>query len=463
MKDQTATAGEANNSDPEEEVTAPVTVRKYSFDKNGNRTSLATTVDGTQTAYRSWSYDAADRVGVSDGYVYDGLGRQTTVPPADTPRTNNKAAGEGAITIGYYDDDAARSITRDGVTTTINRDPAGRRVDLTTGLSNEVKHYTDDSDSPAWSTRTEGGTNEVLTRYESTIEGDLALTITNGQVELAINNPHGDTVTTVSLTGDEAGQGIKGWAQFDEYGNQLTDTVATGATTYGWHGADQRALDTSGLILMGARLYNSATGLFTSRDPVPGGNSTAYVYPQNPIGANDISGEWGWWDTIDTVLTVASFIPGVNVVAAPLRVASAVIRVARVATKAYRAVKTVRRAKAAVINPVRKVVWKAQARGHVLRAKRLIPKGLSGPKKYYHPYVGRKAVNYWVGKGATSSRSKPGKIFISANKQRQGRHQTWKKPTSKYPGAWRVMNLESRPGSKGDWKSDYHINIRRPR
>lgn len=83
VTDITAPAGESINKDAAEGATTPVTVRKYSFDKNGNRTSLTTDVDGTQTAKRSWDYDAADRVGVSGGYVYDGLGRQTTIPAAD--------------------------------------------------------------------------------------------------------------------------------------------------------------------------------------------------------------------------------------------------------------------------------------------------------------------------------------------------------------------------------------------
>lgn len=128
-----------------------------------------------------------------------------------------------------------------------------------------------------------------------------------------MNNPHGDTVTTIPLTGTEAGQGINGWAQYDEYGNQLTDTANTGTTTYGWHGADQRALDTSGLILMGARLYNSITGLFTSRDPIEGGNTTTYAYPQDPIGMNDISGLYSWdkfWNDASNLLTTAVVIPG---------------------------------------------------------------------------------------------------------------------------------------------------------
>lgn len=45
---------------------------------------------------------------------------------------------------------------------------------------------------------------------------------------------------------------------------------------------------------MGARLYNSVTGLFTSRDPVEGGNTTSYAYPQGPVGMNDITGLWSW-------------------------------------------------------------------------------------------------------------------------------------------------------------------------
>lgn len=296
VTDTTAQPGEQINTDAAEGDLTPVTVRKYTFDKNGNRTSLTTTLNGTQTAERTWSYDAADRVGVGSGYVYDGLGRQTTIPAADAPQTTTAAAGTGAITLGYYDDDSARTITRNGQTTTIGLDPAGRRLNLVgsgTDTSTEVKHYTDDSDNPSWSVRNQG-TNETTTRYESTIGGDLALTITENNVELAISNPHGDTVATLALTGDKAGTGISSWAQYDEYGNQLTNPVNTGTTTYGWHGADQRALDTSGLILMGARLYNPTTGLFTTRDPVDGGNTTTYAYPQDPIGSNDITGLWKW-------------------------------------------------------------------------------------------------------------------------------------------------------------------------
>jgi uncharacterized protein RhaS with RHS repeats len=45
---------------------------------------------------------------------------------------------------------------------------------------------------------------------------------------------------------------------------------------------------------MGARLYNPTTGLFTSPDPITGGNTTPYTYPQNPINSNDLDGLIAW-------------------------------------------------------------------------------------------------------------------------------------------------------------------------
>ncbi|WP_291278304.1 RHS repeat-associated core domain-containing protein [Galactobacter sp.] len=302
VTDTTANAGEVLNTDPDEGAITPVSVRKYAFDKNGNRTGLTTSVDGKQVSARSWTYDAADRMGVGAGYEYDGLGRQTTIPAVDAPKTDATPTGTGAITLSYFDDDSAHTISRGGATTSITQDPAGRRLNLsTTGTGAtqsgvEVKHYVDDSDNPGYTTRTQG-TEAITTRYESTIGNDLALTITGDRVDLAVNNPHGDTVTTIPLTGEDAGTGIKGWSQYDEYGNQQDEAAPdTGVTTYGWHGADQRALNAdSGLILMGARLYNPTTGSFTSTDPIPGGNTTAYAYPQDSINTADTSGEWPRW------------------------------------------------------------------------------------------------------------------------------------------------------------------------
>ena len=296
VKDITAAPGDLVNTDPDEGAVTPVVERVYGFDKNGNRTGLATRVDGEQVSAREWAYDAADRF-TTGGYVFDGLGRQLTIPAVDAPVTGGFAAGSGDITVSYFDDDQARTISRGGVTTTIDLDPAGRRLTLTDSGDGGVvtNHYVDSSDNPGWSTSTIGG-DTTLTRYESTIGGDLALTITDGVVSVALSNPNGDVVATLPLNGDDAGAGITSWASFDEYGNLTSTTPAnTGVNTYGWHGQSQRALDGSGLILMGVRLYNSATGAFTSRDPIDGGNTTTYAYPQDPINQHDLDGKWRKW------------------------------------------------------------------------------------------------------------------------------------------------------------------------
>nr|WP_279535988.1 RHS repeat-associated core domain-containing protein [Blastococcus xanthinilyticus] len=50
----------------------------------------------------------------------------------------------------------------------------------------------------------------------------------------------------------------------------------------------------AGVVLMGVRLYDPGTGRFWSRDPSPGGNSTAYDYCSgDPVNCTDLDGQWG--------------------------------------------------------------------------------------------------------------------------------------------------------------------------
>lgn len=321
VRDRTAKPGESLNTDPAVGALTGCTTRTYTFDANGNRTALGTAAPSanggcstTTTTNRAWSYDAADRVltGANNtgAYVYDGLGRQTTIPASDTPATPAMVAGNGNIIIGYYDTEEARTITRNGQTSTFGLDATGRRLSIDNETTTQLNGYADTTDNPGWATERSATGTITRTRYESAIGGDLGIIIDNGVAKLSLLNPHEDTVATVRLPATGNATGIESWATYDEYGNQIGTQPRTGVNTYAWHGGAERALATSGLILMGARLYNTTTGLFTSRDPIPGGNTTTYVYPQDPINGNDTTGELFWfapvvWFGVRTIATYA--------------------------------------------------------------------------------------------------------------------------------------------------------------
>lgn len=295
------------------------TTRDYAFDVRGNRTGL-TTATGTapdnpcastgDTTSKAWTYDKADRVqdgatvdGVaSTGYVTDKLGRQTTIPATDLPT----GPVGGDVTLGYYDTDAAHQITRDGVTTTYTLDPAGRRSGETTAGGDTdtaiTRHYTDTSDNPGWATNT-SGTTTTTSWYGASIGGDLGLetlqaTDTADNTEtttanLTLADPLGSAVTSITIPAVGTPVQIGAVGSWDEYGNTLAPKADEGAINYAWLGAKERATNaTTGLVLMGARLYNSATGAFTSVDLVKDGNTTSYIYPQDPVNTYDLSGLW---------------------------------------------------------------------------------------------------------------------------------------------------------------------------
>lgn len=286
--------------------TATCQRRSYGFDANGNRTSQATTTNSTTCSdtgatATTRAYDAADRpltgAGGQGNYVYDPMGRQTTIPAADTANP-----GRGDMTLGYYDTDAARSVSQGDVNVTWTLDGAGRRLsqDTTQGsvlqgtqsTDHLVRHYTDDSDNPTWSVETAGGAT-TTSRYLDLTGDGLGLTVTTGaetRAVLDLAGPRGDVVASTTLTGTDPANGIDQWGEYTEYGTP-TGTNQPGIG-YGWLGTHERAtLATLGITLMGARLYNEGTGTFTSRDPVFAGNETTYSYPNDPINHDDVTGE----------------------------------------------------------------------------------------------------------------------------------------------------------------------------
>ena len=275
------------------------TTRAYAYDPTSNRTGLTeyapASNGGCQTSTaasaQTWTYDTAERVNTA-GYTYDTLGRTTTVPAADT---GNPAGGKATIT--YHATDRVDTITQDGRTTDYLFDVDGERIrSWTDNLSGDVltqtNHYDGDGDSPAW-------TDEAPGLYTRIVHGlsDLAgiLDSGTGLVDWQITNLHGDVVATIE--GNDAGLSSTGEAS--EYGTPL-DPTKLGEQRYGWLGTYQRAADaSSGIMLMGVRLYNTVTGRFLQVDPVAGGSCGRYEYTcADPGNKTDLDGKWSFCSSL---------------------------------------------------------------------------------------------------------------------------------------------------------------------
>jgi RHS repeat-associated protein len=98
---------------------------------------------------------------------------------------------------------------------------------------------------------------------------------------------HGNQVATADGDGDTVST-----QTYDPWGNPGS-ALPSDQTTHAYVGADNKQTDsTTGLILMGARPYDPATGRFLSVDPIDGGSLNNYDYAgQDPVNDYDLTGE----------------------------------------------------------------------------------------------------------------------------------------------------------------------------
>jgi RHS repeat-associated protein len=258
-------------------------VETYQYDKDSNRLKMwakgpfptCDTSGGTPTA--AHTYDQGDRL-IDGGYAYDSFGRITHVPSAD--------AGGSELQADYFTDDRVHSLTQGGVTKTFTNDPLGRiSVTQTSGQSNEISHYSNDSDHPSWTQQ-----DSTWTRFTPDFTGELCsiqqgtAPMTASSVSYELTNLHGDVVREA----DQQGQ-LTGTFDSDEFG------VPSGnlpSSRLGYLGGEQRESQfASGVITMGQRVYVPQLGRFLQTDPVAGGSANDYDYVnQDPLNQTDSAG-----------------------------------------------------------------------------------------------------------------------------------------------------------------------------
>lgn len=259
-------------------------LNSYSYDTAGNRLTKTEGNCTTQTT-QSHSYNSFSQL-TSIGYSYDALGRNTLIPSIDTPN------GNGAITLAYNTNDQVTQISQAGSTTNFTYEAEGRRLNETISGQTTTRHYNDSGDNPAWTTQT--GANGKTEIYSPALGTGLNVTTTiqNGTQtgSMQLHDLRGNTVTTIDLTTNTA----SAWSSYDEYGNpETTNPSNTNNINYSTYGQAERATNTTGLILMGARVYNPQTNQFTSPDPVKVGNENSYTYPNDPTNKSDYFGAKG--------------------------------------------------------------------------------------------------------------------------------------------------------------------------
>lgn len=256
------------------------TIKEYSYDGFGNRTSVQVTEPGKSAVSTTAVFN--------DGNQLTKFGNELLTYDANGNRTS-----DGKYKYTWNEADQLVAITKQGESTpfaTYKYDDDGRRIEKTVNGVTTRYHYDGDSINPLYET---DGSGNVLRQYVYSVDGIRLAMKSQGQILYYHYNPRGDVIAMT----DENGQVVANY-EYDAWGNVLkSDTKGIAAENpFGYAGyMYDKEINMYYLI---ARYYQPEHGVFLSADPDPGDTDdpltqNGYTYADNnPVMMVDPDGHW---------------------------------------------------------------------------------------------------------------------------------------------------------------------------